>query len=104
MMRTILDTMTDGVSVVDATGGVVLRNPAATHAWSATSASTTGESSTSAATTSTTPTASQVTAADSPMVMALSGEPVGPIDVFVRNPVSRRRSAGRGLRPPDRGQ
>ena len=29
MMRTILDTMADGVSVVDATGDVVLRNPAA---------------------------------------------------------------------------
>ncbi|MEP9363784.1 ATP-binding protein [Nocardioides sp. CN2-186] len=31
MMRTILDTMADGVSVLDGTGRLVLRNPAATH-------------------------------------------------------------------------
>ena len=86
-MRTILDTMADGVSVVDGTGKVVLRNPAAgllvgdvqvdehgiVDLGSYDLRHTDGTS---------------VTVDDSPITLALSGKPVDHLDLFVRNPAS----------------
>jgi signal transduction histidine kinase/integral membrane sensor domain MASE1 len=87
MMRTILDTMTDGVSVVAATGDVVLRNPSARalvgevrmdeddaidvvgydirHL-----------------------DGSPLTPEESPVALALSGESVEHLDLFVRSPAA----------------
>jgi nitrogen-specific signal transduction histidine kinase/integral membrane sensor domain MASE1 len=86
-MRTILDTMGDGVSVIGADGGVVLRNPAAGLLVGDVQVDDSGAFDVGgydlryADGTS-------VTTADSPVALAMAGEQVGPLDLFVRNPAS----------------
>ena len=87
MMRTILDTMGDGVSVVDATGGVVVRNPAARLLVGEVQVDASGALDIGGYDLRYTD-GTSVTAADSPMALAAAGEPVGPLDLFVRNPAS----------------
>jgi signal transduction histidine kinase len=87
MMRTILDTMADGVSVVDATGGVVLRNPAAGLLVGEVQVDDSGALDIGGYDLRY-PDGTSVTAQDSPMALAAAGEPVGPLDLFVRNPAS----------------
>ena len=85
MLRTILDTMADGVSVLDDTGHLVLRNPAATHLvgdvrLDAEGRVASGEHGMFA--TDGTP----LTRESAPFTRALAGEQPDAIDVFVRNP------------------
>lgn len=87
MLRTILDTMADGVSVVDGAGRPVLRNPAATHLIGGVQVDTEG----------------RVDGGDygmfhadgtpmthdtAPLTRVLAGEQLGTVDVFVRNPAA----------------
>lgn len=87
MMRTILDTMADGVSVVAATGEVVLRNPSAqslvgdVHVDAAGALDVRGYDLRHVD-------GSPLTAAESPVVLALAGEPVEHLDLVVRNPAA----------------
>jgi signal transduction histidine kinase len=86
-MRTILDTMADGVSVVDATGHVVLRNPAAGILVGEVQVDEDGAvdvGSYDMRNADGTP----VTVEESPIALALSGKPVDHLDLFVRNPSS----------------
>jgi PAS domain S-box-containing protein len=83
-MRTILDTMTDGVSVVDGAGTVLLRNPAAgslvgdVRLDEAGGLNVGGYDMRHADGTS-------VTVEESPVVLALAGQSVEHVDLFVRN-------------------
>ncbi len=85
MMRTILDTMTDGVSVVAATGEVVLRNPAArllvgdVHVDDAGALDVEGYDVRHLD-------GSPLIAAESPAHLARSGASVDHLDLFVRSP------------------
>ena len=87
MMRTILDTMADGVSVVAATGDVVLRNPSArllvgdVHVDDGGALDVSGYDMRHAD-------GSAVTAAESPVALALSGHAVEHLDLLVRSPAT----------------
>jgi nitrogen-specific signal transduction histidine kinase/integral membrane sensor domain MASE1 len=87
MVRTILDTMADGVSVVDADGRVVLRNPAAGMLVGEVQVDESGAVALGgydlrhADGTS-------MTAEESPAALALAGDAVGPVDLFVRSPAA----------------
>jgi nitrogen-specific signal transduction histidine kinase/integral membrane sensor domain MASE1 len=87
MMRTILDSMADGVSVVAATGDVVLRNPSArflvgeVHVDDAGALDVGGYDIRHVD-------GSPLTAAESPVAIALSGESVEHLDLFVRSPTT----------------
>ncbi|GAA4711063.1 ATP-binding protein [Nocardioides conyzicola] len=86
-MRTILDTMADGVSVVDDAGEIVLRNPAADRLVGEVRRTEAGELDL-AAYDMRHPDGTAVTAEDSPVTRALAGELVDPIDVVLRNAVA----------------
>jgi signal transduction histidine kinase/integral membrane sensor domain MASE1 len=84
MMRTILDTMADGVSVVDATGAVVVRNPAAGQLVGEVSVDKAGALDVSGYDIRFGD-GRPLTPDESPVAMALRGQEVDHVDLLVRN-------------------
>lgn len=89
-MRTILDTMADGVSVIDASGGVVLRNPAARMLIGEVRLDEDGALDISRYDVRN-PDGSALPLAESPLTIALTGQAVGPTDLLVRHPAASDR-------------
>ncbi|MGB0099644.1 MAG: ATP-binding protein [Nocardioides sp.] len=85
MMRTILDTMADGVSVVDARGAVVLRNPASEQFFGASHLDDSGAVDLDAYGLSH-PDGSPLTVEENPMVIALGGGSVDKVELVARSP------------------
>lgn len=85
MMRTILDTLADGVSVVDAAGDVLLRNPAARVLVGDVQVDADGALDVGGYDMRHAD-GSSVAVEDSPLRVALRGDPVERVDLFVRNP------------------
>lgn len=87
LMRTILDTMADGVSAIDVHGSVVLRNPAAAQMMGASRFDDRGVVDVDAYGI-THADGSPLRAEESPMALALGGEDVDGLELLVRNPAS----------------
>lgn len=87
LMRTILDTMADGVSAIDANGAVVLRNPAAAQMVGSSHFDDVGAVDVSAYGI-THADGSPLRAEESPMALALGGQDVDGLELLVRNPAS----------------
>ncbi|HWS31407.1 MAG TPA: ATP-binding protein [Actinoplanes sp.] len=84
MMTTVVNSMTEGLAILDHTGRFVLRNPAATRLLGAASA-VTGEVALGSDHGFFRPDGSELSDQDLPHVRALAGEEVEPMDVLVRN-------------------
>lgn len=87
LMRTILDTMADGVSAIDVTGNVVVRNPSAEQMVGSSRFTESGSIDVGAYGI-THADGSPLAAEESPMALALSGQDVDGLELLVRNPAS----------------